>query len=510
MKIRQDFFCVNRIYTIKILKIQSYRRKGCDGMRKEHDFLGEMDVPDDVYYGVQTIRAMENFHITGEEIDPEFIQAVVQVKKAAALANMDTGRLKPEIGNALVAAANEILDGNLLDQFPVDPIQGGAGTSVNMNVNEVLCNRALEIIGHKKGEYDIISPNNHANMAQSTNDVFPTAIKVCMRHKAKKLIEVMDRLAKELDNKAEEFKDVVKMGRTHLQDAIPITVGQEMASYASAVRRGIRRIQGAADSNLLVMNMGGTAIGTGLNAEPEYIKCVAQRLSEVTGEQYHTADNLIDATNNTDLFANMAAATKVTALVLIKMANDFRLMASGPCCGLGELKLPMRQPGSSIMPGKVNPVIAEVLDQACYQAIACDIAVTLGVENGQFELNVMEPVISYNMFLSMRCLTNAIDTFVDHLLVDLKVDADRCRDLVEHSVGIVTALMPHIGYEACSNLAREAYETGRAVRDLALEHKYLTAEQLDHILSPQEMTTPGIAGAAYHEYRNSVEKMKKE
>lgn len=504
------FFLRIEIYTHEHLAKILFDMKGCGMMRKEHDFLGEMDVPDEVYYGVQTVRAMENFHITGEEVDKEFIQAVVMVKKAAALANMDTGRMKPEIGNALVAAADEILSGALLDQFPVDPIQGGAGTSVNMNVNEVLTNRALELTGHKKGEYQFISPNNHANMAQSTNDVFPTAIKVCMRYKAKKLIEALKRLAVELDKKAVEFKDVVKMGRTHLQDAIPITVGQEMASYASAVRRGIRRIQRASASNLLVMNMGGTAIGTGLNAEPEYIERVRIRLSEVTGEEYHTAENLTDATNNTDLFADMAAATKVTALVLIKMANDFRLMASGPCCGLGELKLPMRQPGSSIMPGKVNPVIAEVLDQACYQVIACDLAVTFGVENGQFELNVMEPVISYNMFLSMRCLTNAINTFVDNLLVNLEVDEKRCRELVEHSVGIITALMPHIGYENCSALAKEAYETGRPVRDLVLEHEYLTADQLDHILLPREMTTPGIAGAAYHEYRNSLAHLKKD
>lgn len=475
-------------------------------MRIEHDFLGEMSVPDDVYYGIQTMRAMQNFHITGEVIDKEFIRAIAQVKKAAALANMDTGRLRREVGEPLVQAANEVIDGLLPNQFPLDPIQGGAGTSINMNMNEVLSNRALEIIGKQKGQYEYISPNNHANMAQSTNDVFPTSIKVCLRAKAKKLLAALERLAAELDKKSEEFKHVVKMGRTHLQDAIPITVGQEMGAYASAVRRGIRRIKGAADSNLLVINMGGTAVGTGLNAEPEYIALVAKRLSEVTGEPYRTADNLIDATNNTDLFANMAAATKVTALVLIKMANDFRLMASGPCCGFSELKLPMRQPGSSIMPGKVNPVIAEVLDQACYQTIACDIAVTLGVENGQFELNVMEPVIAYNMFLSMRCLTNAINTFVDNLLVGLQVNEERCRELVENSVGIITALMPHIGYDACSRIAKVAYETKKSVRELVLEENLLTADQLDHILSAEEMTTPGIAGAQYHEYRNSTQK----
>ncbi len=363
-------------------------------MRKEHDFIGELEVPEDVYYGVQTMRAIDNFHITGQTIDPDFVQSIAMVKKAAALANMETGRLPGRIGMALIQAADEIIGGKLLDQFPVDPIQGGAGTSINMNMNEVLSNRALEFLGEAKGRYDLISPNNHANMAQSTNDSFPTGIKVCINRKSKKLIAALTRLADELDKKSVEFKDVLKMGRTHLQDAVPITLGQEMGSYASAVRRGIRRIEQAREG-VHVINMGGTAVGTGLNAEPQYIPLVAQKLSEVTGEHYETAENLIDATNNTDAFADVSAAMKTTALVLIKMANDFRLMASGPRCGLSEVKLPKRQPGSSIMPGKVNPVIAEVLDQACYQVIANDAAVTLGVENGQFELNVMEPVISH-------------------------------------------------------------------------------------------------------------------
>ena len=345
-------------------------------MRKEHDFIGELEVPDEVYYGVQTMRAIDNFHITGQTIDPDFVQSIARVKKAAAMANMATGRLDKKIGEALIEAADEIIDGKLLDQFPVDPIQGGAGTSINMNMNEVLCNRALEIIGQPKGRYDIISPNNHANMAQSTNDSFPTSIKVCLSHKAKKLTAALDRLATELEKKSEEYKDVLKMGRTHLQDAVPITLGQEMGMYASAVRRGIRRIDHAIDE-IHVMNMGGTAVGTGLNAEPAYIKKVAETLSEVTGETYVTADNMIDATNNTDGFSDVSSAMKTTALVLIKMANDFRLMASGPRCGLNELKLPKRQPGSSIMPGKVNPVIAEVLDQACYQVIGNDLTITL-------------------------------------------------------------------------------------------------------------------------------------
>ncbi|WP_303839224.1 aspartate ammonia-lyase [Selenomonas ruminantium] len=462
-------------------------------MRKEHDFLGELEIPDEVYYGVQTTRAISNFKITGQKIDPDFVQAYAKVKKATVMANMSTGRMPKEVGEPLIQAADEIIAGKLLDQFPVDPIQGGAGTSVNMNVNEVLCNRALEIIGKPKGSYDIISPNNHANMAQSTNDTFPTSIKVCLSHKGKKLTASLTRLADELDKKGEEFKDILKMGRTHLQDAVPITLGQEMHSYASAVRRGIDRINHAIDG-IHVVNMGGTAVGTGLNAEPAYITKVAETLSEVTGEKYVTADNIIDATNNTDGFSDVSSAMKTTALVLIKMANDFRLMASGPRCGLNELKLPMRQPGSSIMPGKVNPVIAEVLDQACYQVVANDIAVSLGVENGQFELNVMEPVISFNLFNSMKYMTNAVDTFVDKLLLDLQPNKEQCQEWLDKSVGIVTAMLPHIGYENSAMIAKEAYNTGRPVREVILEKGLISKEQMEKILQPKEMTTPGIAG----------------
>ena len=462
-------------------------------MRKEHDFLGELEVPDDVYYGVQTLRAMENFKITGQKVDSDFVQAMAKVKKASALANMSTGRMPEEVGKLLVAAADEIIAGKMLDQFPVDPIQGGAGTSFNMNMNEVLCNRALEMSGKAKGRYDIISPNNHGNMAQSTNDTFPTAIKVCLSFKGKKLIAALDRLATELEKKAEEYADIIKMGRTHLQDAVPITLGQEMGSYASSIRRGIHRIEHAIDE-IHVMNMGGTAVGTGLNAEPEYIKNVAKTLSEVTGETYRTADNMIDATNNTDGFADVSSAMKNTALVLIKMANDFRMMASGPRCGYYELKLPMRQPGSSIMPGKVNPVIAEVLNQTCYQVIGNDLAVSFGVENGQFELNVMEPVMAFNMFNSMKYLTNAVDGFVDKLLLNLQPNTEQCQAWVDKSVGIVTALLPHVGYENSAMLAKEAYNSGRPIQEVILEKGLLTQEQLDKILAPKAMTTPGIVG----------------
>lgn len=415
------------------------------------------------------------------------------VKKAAAMANLKTARLDSKIAKALIAAADEIIAGKLHDNFIVDPVQGGAGTSINMNMNEVLCNRALEIIGKKKGRYDIISPNNHANMAQSTNDTFPTAIKLCIILKSRKLKIALKRLSWELERKAQEFKDVLKMGRTHLQDAVPITLGQEMSAYASGVNRGLRRIEHAL-INLHYINMGGTAIGTGLNAEPNYIPEVAKILSVLAEEDFHVAENLIDATNNTDGFADMSSALKNTALMLIKMANDFRLMASGPRCGLNELKLPARQPGSSIMPGKVNPVIAEVLNQTCYQIIGNDTAICLAVENGQFELNVMEPVIAFNLFNSLKYMTNAVNTFVDNLLIDLEANKEQCYTWLNHSVGTITALLPHIGYENASMIAKEAYQTNKPVREIILSKNLLTEEELDIILSPSEMTRPGIAG----------------
>ena len=460
-------------------------------MRMEHDFLGEMEIPDDVYYGVQTMRAMDNFHITGQTIIPEFVQALAMVKKAAALANMETGRLDPKIGNALIQACDEILAGKMLDQFPVDPIQGGAGTSVNMNINEVISNRALEILGHPKGRYDIVSPNNHANMAQSTNDAFPTGVKVCINTLSHPLLAALNRLATHLEDKGEEYADILKMGRTHLQDAIPVTLGQEMTAYASAIRRGMNRIGRAVDGTRSI-NMGATAIGTGLNAEPTYIVAVARHLCNVTGDHYRTAPNLIDATNNTDLFADVSCALKTTALVLIKMANDFRMMASGPRCGLNELKLPARQPGSSIMPGKVNPVIAEVLNQTCYQVVANDMAVTMAVENGQFELNVMEPVLAFNIFNSMNYMTNAVNTFVDKLMLDLQPNRQQCQEWLDRSVGVITALLPHIGYENSAMLAKEAYNTGRPVREIILEKGMLTEAQLDKAMAPAAMTHPGI------------------
>ena len=462
-------------------------------MREEHDFLGAKMIPDEAYYGVQTMRALENFQITGAHLDPDFIKAMATVKKASCMTNMKTGRMDPKIGQAIQQAADEIIEGQFLDQFPLDPIQGGAGTSINMNMNEVLCNRALEILGYPRGRYDIISPNNHANMAQSTNDVFPTSIKVCLLKKAQILNEALIDMAVAFEEKGKEFKDIVKMGRTHLQDAVPITLGEEMDSYGSVVRRAIWRITRSLRA-LQDINMGGTAVGTGLNAEVEYIKEFPKILTNLTGFHFESAPNLIDTTNSTDCFSEVSSALKVSALTLIKIANDVRLMASGPRCGLNELKVPARQPGSSIMPGKVNPVIAEVLDQTCYQVIAGDMAVTLAVENGQLELNVMEPVLAFNLFNSFRYLTNAVRTFTEKLLKDLEANKEQCQAWVDHSVGIITALLPHIGYETCATTAKEAYATGVPIRDLILQKGLLSQAAMDRILSPYEMTHPGIAG----------------
>lgn len=462
-------------------------------MRIEQDFLGEIQIPDEAYYGVQTMRAMENFKITGYTADPMFIKALGIVKKAAALANMNVGLLDAHIGNAIVQAADEVIEGKLDEHFPIDPIQGGAGTSFNMNVNEVLCNRALEILGRPRGDYEYISPNNHANMSQSTNDVIPTAIRICALMRGELLVGELGRLARSFETKADEFKSILKIGRTHLQDAVPMTLGSEFMAFATSVRRAKRRIVGHL-THLHTMNMGATAVGTGLNADPEYIKEVEKQLSTITGHFFTTAENLVDATSNTDIFTDVSGSLKVTALALIKIANDLRLMASGPRAGFGEITLPPRQPGSSIMPGKVNPVIPEVVNQTCYQVIANDLAVTFGVENGQFQLNVMEPVMAYNLFNSFRFLTNAVHAFRTLCVDGIQANEQTCRDWLDKSVGIVTALLPHIGYTTCSALAKEALATNRPIKQLIIEKGVLSEKELDIILAPEQMTRPGIAG----------------
>lgn len=465
-------------------------------MRLEHDFLGEIEIKDEVYYGVQTTRALENFVITGHRLNDDFIISFGIVKAAAAKANMRTGRMPSRIGNAIVQAAEEIIAGKLHDQFVVDCIQGGAGTSMNMNANEVIANRALEILGEKKGDYALISPNNHVNMAQSTNDVMPTAMRICTITKAKKLIAALEEMEATFTAKGDSFNHILKMGRTHLQDAVPITLGQEFYAYAQATKRAVKRVKENV-RNMHFVNMGATAVGTGLNAEPEYIKYVVEELSKLTGEEIQSAIDLVDATQNTDQIAEFSSALKVTALAFCKIANDIRLMASGPRCGLGELSLPAKQPGSSIMPGKVNPVIPETVNQVAYQVMGNDLAISQAVENGQFELNVMEPVMAYNLFNSLTILTNVINTFNYKCVKDIEANEERCREMIDKSVGIVTALLPHIGYEQSSIIAKEALKTGASVRELVISKKLLTADQLEIILSPGEMTQPGIAGKQF-------------
>ena len=462
--------------------------------RMEHDFLGDKEVPIDAYYGVQTLRAIENFPITGYRIHPALIKCMAIVKKAAALANAKIGELEKDKAEAIAKAADDVISGKLNDWFLVDPIQGGAGTSINMNTNEVIANRALEIMGESKGNYKVISPNSHVNMAQSTNDAFPTAAHLTIVMLLDELIEVMKEMQDMMLKKSKEFDGIIKMGRTHLQDAVPIRLGQEFKAHAAVVGRDIKRLS-IARENMLVVNMGATAVGTGLNAEPEYIKEVIKQLCEISGLTVKGAEDLVDGTQNCDSYLEVSALLKVCMTSMSKICNDLRLMASGPRCGLFELNLPPRQPGSSIMPGKVNPVMAEVINQIAFQVIGNDVTVTMGVEAGQFELNVMEPVFVFNVIQSLTIMANGFRVFTKYLLKDLTANPDRMKAYVENSVGIVTAINPHVGYETAAKLAREAYVSGKPIRELILRDKVLTEEEINVILDPVGMTTPGISGA---------------
>jgi aspartate ammonia-lyase len=469
--------------------------------RVEHDFLGEREVPAGAYYGVQTLRGAENFPITGYRIHPALIRAMGIVKKSAALANRDTGHLEPRIADAIARAADDVIAGKLDDQFIVDPIQGGAGTSINMNANEVIANRALELLDHPKGQYEVISPNTHVNMAQSTNDAFPTAVRIAALDLGRKLVEELRQLHEAFAVKEKEFSGMIKMGRTHLQDAVPIRLGQEFGAYRRVIGRDVERIRGVG-RQLVEVNMGATAVGTGLNADPAYIESVAKYLAEFSGLPIKRAEDLVDATQNTDGYTEISAALKVCMMNLSKIANDLRMMASGPRCGLGELNLPGRQPGSSIMPGKVNPVMAEVVNQVAFQVIGNDNTICLASEAGQFELNVMEPVLFFNLIQSISIMTNVFAVFRKYLVEGLTANAERMRAYVDGSVGVITAINPHVGYETAARVAGEAIVTGKPVRELILRDKLLTPEQLDDILDPFEMTSPGIAGgkAPKHEH----------
>ncbi|HDR7388618.1 TPA: aspartate ammonia-lyase [Bacillus toyonensis] len=464
-------------------------------IRIEKDFLGEKEVPSVAYYGVQTLRAVENFPITGYRIHPSLITAMAIVKKAAALANMDTGYLAKDIGQEIAEAAQEIVDGKFYDQFIVDPIQGGAGTSINMNTNEVIANRALERMGYEKGEYAKISPNTHVNMAQSTNDAFPTGIHIATLMMLEELLITMEELHAAFRTKAKEFDHVIKMGRTHLQDAVPIRLGQEFEAYSRVLARDIKRIK-QSRQHLYEVNMGATAVGTGLNANPTYIEHVVKHLRTFSGFPLVGAEHLVDATQNTDAYTEVSAALKVCMMNMSKIANDLRIMASGPRVGLAEIQLPARQPGSSIMPGKVNPVMAEVINQVAFQVIGNDHTICLASEAGQLELNVMEPVLVFNLIQSISIMNNGFRVFREYCIKGITANEELLKQYVEKSVGIITAVNPHIGYEAASRIAREAIETGKSVRELCLEHGVLTEEELDIILDPFEMTHPEIAGAS--------------
>ena len=456
--------------------------------RVESDLLGELQVPADAYYGVQTQRALNNYKISTTQMlhYPEYIIAIAYVKMAAAEANAELGVLDRTIADAIVKACQEIVDGKFHDQFPVDMMQGGAGTSVNMNANEVIANRALEIMGHQKGEYQFCSPNDHVNCAQSTNDAYPTAFRYTFIRMNKHLVENLTKLIAAFRAKGEEFKDIIKMGRTQLQDAVPMTSGQEFNAFANNLEEELANL----DRNVKLLheiNMGGTAIGTGLNAVPGFAKLCTEYMTKLTGDEFLAAPDLIEATPDTGAYVSYSGSLKRLAVKLSKICNDLRLMASGPRCGLHEINLPPMAPGSSIMPGKVNPVIPEVTNQVCFKVIGNDMTVALAAEAGQLQLNVMEPVIAESIIESITWLTNAMETLRVKCIEGITVNAEHCHQMVINSIGIVTALNPYIGYKNSTKVAKEALQTGRSVYDIVLEKGLMTKEKLDAALNPAAM-----------------------
>ena len=461
--------------------------------RVEKDSIGTKDVPEGVYYGVQSLRAAENFHITGLSMHPEIINSLAYIKKAAAITNCEVGIIDKKIANAIVKACDEILEGKFHEDFIVDPIQGGAGTSLNMNANEVIANRAIELLGGQKGDYSIVNPNDHVNCSQSTNDVIPTAGKMTSLRLLKNLKKELRRLYEALSKKADEFDHVIKMGRTQMQDAVPIRLGQEFKAYSVAVMRDINRMDKAMDE-MRTLNMGGTAVGTGINADEAYLKRIVPNLVEISGMDFVQAFDLIDATQNLDPFVAVSGAIKACAVTLSKIANDLRLMSSGPRAGFGEINLPAKQNGSSIMPGKVNPVIPEVVNQVAFNVIGNDVTITMAAEAGQLELNAFEPIVFYCMFQSIDTMAYAVQTFVDNCVSGITANETRCRYLVENSVGVITAICPHVGYQKAADIAKQAIKTGESVRDLILKEGLLTEDELNEIMDPVNMTEPGISG----------------
>ena len=454
--------------------------------RLEHDSIGDKEVPEDAYYGVQSLRAAENFPITGLELHPELVNSIVYIKKAAALTNHETGKLSGEKTDAIVQACDEILGGRFIEDFIVDPIQGGAGTSLNMNANEVIANRAIEILGGRKGDYSVIHPNDDVNMGQSTNDVVPTAGKMTTIRLLMNMKVQMQCLQVALSKKAKEFEAVVKMGRTQMQDAVPISLGQEFQAYSDAVSRNVGRLDGAIEE-MRTVNIGGTAIGTGINANEEYISNIVPMLNKVSKMELKQADSLIDSTQNLDPFVTVSGIVKACAVTLSKIANDLRLMSSGPRTGFGEISLPAKQNGSSIMPGKVNPVIPEVVNQVSFNVIGNDMTIALAAEAGQLELNAFEPIIFYNLFQSIDTLGYAVETFTDNCITGIGANAKRCRELVENSIGIITVLVPLIGYQKAADTAKKALYSGRSVLDVVIGEKLLDPDTAREVLDPEKM-----------------------
>ena len=456
--------------------------------RSEHDLLGDREVPFEFYYGIQTLRALENFNISGISLAhfPVLIEAIAMVKMAAAKANFDLGLLSRPVADAIIQASNEIINGKYHTHFVVDMIQGGAGTSTNMNANEVIANRALEILGYEKGEYKYCHPNNHINLSQSTNDAYPSALKIALIFSNRSLTEVLQKLVDAFARKGKEFAHILKMGRTQLQDAVPMTLGQTFDSFATTLEEEIRRLDQNSEL-FLEVNMGGTAIGTGINADPEYSVKVIDHLREITDLEVCLAPNLVEATQDTGSFVMYSSAIKRLAVKLSKICNDLRLLSSGPRAGFNEINLPPMQPGSSIMPGKVNPVIPEVVNQIAFKVIGNDLTVTMAAEAGQLELNVMEPVIVQSLFESIEMLKNGMETLVYRCVNGITANEERCRGMVGYSIGLVTALNPVLGYETCTELAKEALERGCGVQDLVLEKNLLTEEEIDKLLSPEVM-----------------------
>nr|WP_041668115.1 aspartate ammonia-lyase [Acetobacterium woodii] len=462
-------------------------------MRKEHDLLGELDVPADAYYGIHTVRAMQNFKLTGVPIHKELIAALVVIKKAAALTNISIGALDSQKGEAIVTACDEILFGALQNQFVVDSLQGGAGTSANMNVNEVIANKAIEQLGGQKGDYTLIHPLDHVNLHQSTNDVFPTAVRIAAIRLLKPVTEAIADLQTALQEKEEEFSHVIKSGRTQLQDAVPVTLGQEFGAWAQAISRDRWRLY-KAEERLRQVNIGGTAVGTGLNAPRAYIFTMIEKLRDLTGISLARTDYMMDPTQNCDVFVEVSGLLKTAAVNLSKIANDLRLLSSGPYTGIGEIVLPAVQAGSSIMPGKINPVIPEAVNQVAFQIIANDSAITLAAMSGQLELNAFLPVIAKNLFESLDLLKNVLPLFSHRCIDGIKANHQVCRENLENSTVMLTALTPILGYDKGTEAALIFKATGTPIKQIILDNNWLTATELDEILKPERLTAPNKKG----------------